>query len=67
MHIGYWCESQKERDHWEVQHVGGWATLKWMLERERERDWDGVDWMYVAQDRVQWMALVNRVMNLRVP
>jgi hypothetical protein len=26
-------ESQKERDHWEDQDVGGWAMLKWILER----------------------------------
>jgi hypothetical protein len=26
----------------------------------------GVDWIDVAQDRDQWRALVNTVMNLRV-
>jgi hypothetical protein len=26
--IGYWWESQKERDHWEDQDVGGWTILK---------------------------------------
>jgi hypothetical protein len=29
--------------------------------------WKGVDWMHVAQDREQCWAVVNRVMNLRVP
>jgi hypothetical protein len=33
MHIGYWWEIQKERDHWEDQDVGGWTVLKWILER----------------------------------
>jgi hypothetical protein len=27
-----WWESQKERDHWEDQDVGGWTILKWILE-----------------------------------
>jgi hypothetical protein len=31
------------------------------------RGWEGVDWIYMAQDRDQWRALVNTVMNLRVP
>jgi hypothetical protein len=62
MHIGYWRESQKERDHWEDQGVGGWTILKWIVER-----WDGRDWIELAQDRDQWRALVNTVMNLRVP
>jgi hypothetical protein len=29
--------------------------------------WDGVDWIDMAQDRDQWRALVNTVLNLRVP
>jgi hypothetical protein len=33
----------------------------------REIEWDGMDWIYLAQDRDQWRALVNAVMNLRVP
>ena len=27
----------------------------------------GMDWIDVAQDRDRWLALVNAVMNLRVP
>jgi hypothetical protein len=33
----------------------------------REIGWDGMVWIDVAQDRDQWRALVNTVMNLRVP
>jgi hypothetical protein len=33
----------------------------------REIGWDGVDWIDRAQDRDQWRALVNTVLNLRVP
>jgi hypothetical protein len=51
MHIGYWWESQKEKDN-----------MKMDL---REIGWDEVDWMDMAQDRDQWRALVNMVLNLR--
>jgi hypothetical protein len=32
----------------------------------REIGWDGMDWIELVQDRDQWKALVNTVMNLRV-
>jgi hypothetical protein len=29
--------------------------------------WGGMHWIYLFQDRDQWIALVSTVMNLRVP
>jgi hypothetical protein len=31
-----------------------------------ETGWDGMDWINLAQGRVQWRALVNTVMILQV-
>jgi hypothetical protein len=33
----------------------------------REVGIDGANWIRLAQDKVQWWAFVNTVMNLRVP
>jgi hypothetical protein len=33
----------------------------------REIGINGADWIRFSQDRVQWLAFVNTVMNLRVP
>jgi hypothetical protein len=32
-----------------------------------ELGWGGVDWIGLAEDRNRWRALVNSVLNLRVP
>jgi hypothetical protein len=42
----------------------GIPRRKWDL---LETGWGGVDWIGLAQDRDKWRALVNAVMNLRVP
>jgi hypothetical protein len=51
-------------------------NLKRPLERSRRRwndimdlrkmEWEGMDWMHLAQDRGQWKAVVNTVTNFRV-
>jgi hypothetical protein len=33
----------------------------------REIGWDGMNWIYLPHNRDLWRALVNTVMNLRVP
>jgi hypothetical protein len=64
MHIGFWWESQKvkrplgrPRGRWE-------DNIRMSL---REIGWGGMDWIYSAQNRDHWRALVNMAMNLRVP
>jgi hypothetical protein len=34
---------------------------------KQSEEWYGIDWIDLAQDRDQWRAVVNTVMNLRVP
>jgi hypothetical protein len=33
----------------------------------KEIECECLDWIKLAQDRIQWRALVNMLMNLRVP
>jgi hypothetical protein len=32
----------------------------------KEVEWDGMDWIDVAEERDRWRALVNAIMNLWV-
>jgi hypothetical protein len=40
MHVGYWWECQKGRDHCEDKDVDGWTILKLILDR---MGWRGLD------------------------
>jgi hypothetical protein len=63
MHIGFWRDIQKEIYCWAEQTVGRWIILKWII---REIGWDGMDWIDLDQDRDQWKALMNTIINLRI-
>jgi hypothetical protein len=54
--IGQKQESQKETDHYD--------NIKMHL---REIEWGRIDWIDLPQDRNQWRALANKVMNLWGP
>jgi hypothetical protein len=38
----------------------------WIKMDLRDIDWEGVEWIHLAQDRDRWRDVVNAVMNLRV-
>ena len=63
-YTGLWWGNQRERDHLGDQGVDGRIILRWIF-----RKWDvgGVDWIKLAQGTDRWQALVNAIMNLRVP
>jgi hypothetical protein len=42
-----------------------WLDNIWM--DHEEVGWGDVDWIGLAQDRDRWRALVNSILNLRVP
>jgi hypothetical protein len=64
VYTGCWWENLSERDQLEDQSVGGKIILRWIF---KKWDVDGMDMTELAQDRDRWQALVNAVMNIRVP
>jgi hypothetical protein len=61
--MGYWWQSH------EGKRILGRQRRRWVDSIKmdlREIEWDGVDWIDVAQDREQWRAFLITVMDLRV-
>jgi hypothetical protein len=61
MHTVFWLENPKGSYHFENLGIDNGRM------DVRGIGWEVVDWMHVAQDRDQWRAVVNTVMNLWVP
>jgi hypothetical protein len=59
-----WLGNLKGRDHLEDLNVDEKIILDWILWKT---GWEGVDWIHLAQDRDQWQALVNTIMDRRIP
>ena len=54
----------RERDDWGDPGVDRMIILRRIFQ---EVGFGGMDWFELARDRDRWRALVNAVMNLRVP
>jgi hypothetical protein len=63
-----------------MKYYSGSVTWKDPLERPKQRKmdmkfkiclrkigWGGMEWINLALDKDQWRALVNTIMNIRVP
>jgi hypothetical protein len=62
--IDYWWESQRKREPLGRQRRRWVDNIRMDL---GEVGWGDVDWISLAKDRNRWRALVNSVLNLRVP
>jgi hypothetical protein len=63
VHKTFWLVSLTGEDHWEDRRR--WEDNIGM--DLRETGFGDADWIHLAQDRDRWRALVNTVMDLRVP
>jgi hypothetical protein len=63
VHTGFWLGDLREGDHLRDPGVDGRIILKWVFKK-----WDvDAEWIELAQDRDRWRAVVNAIVNLRVP
>ena len=63
MYTGFWWGNLRERDHLGDPGIEGRIKLR----PSGSGMWGGMNWIDLVQDRDRCWALVNAVMNLRVP
>jgi hypothetical protein len=63
LHIGFWWGDLRQRDHLEDLGIDERIILKWILKKKD----GGMGCINRAHYRDRWRAVVNTVMNLRVP
>ena len=66
VHTWFWWGNMRERGHFEDPDIDGRIILRWIFRKWDCKGW-GMDSIGLAWDRNRWLALVNTVMNLRVP
>jgi len=64
VYTGFCWGNVRERDHLGDPGVDWRIILRWIFRKWDVGVWTGCSWL---QDRDRWWALVNAVMNLRVP
>jgi hypothetical protein len=64
MHIGFWWEMQERKRPLGTPRRRWEDNIKMDL---RETGWGATDRIDLAQDKDQWRASVNMVLNLQVP
>jgi len=63
-YTGFRCGTLRERGHFARPRQRREDNIEMDLQ---EVEFGGMDWIEVVQERDRWLALVNAVMNLRVP
>jgi len=61
---GFWWGNLREKDHWGDPGADGRIILRWIFRKWDLGVWTESSWLRIGTG---WRALVNGVMNLRVP